>query len=119
MYINFWYPIAASDEVRDDKPLRVELMGLRYVTFRTDDGQAHVLRDVCVHRGGSLGKGWVREGGVVCPYHGWRFGGDGKCQHIPTLSDSKPPARAKVDSYPVKKLHFHWLMIDTQLPVYH
>jgi phenylpropionate dioxygenase-like ring-hydroxylating dioxygenase large terminal subunit len=103
MYINFWYPIAASDEVRDDKPLRVELMGLRYVTFRTDDGQAHVLRDVCVHRGGSLGKGWVREGGVVCPYHGWRFGGDGKCQHIPTLSDSKPPARAKVDSYPVSE----------------
>ncbi|MGI9329675.1 MAG: Rieske 2Fe-2S domain-containing protein [Gammaproteobacteria bacterium] len=103
MYINFWYPIAGSDDVRDDKPLRVELMGLRYVAFRDDDGQAHVLRDVCAHRGGSLGKGWVREGGVVCPYHGWRFGGDGKCQHIPTLPEDKPPARAKVDSYPVEE----------------
>ena len=24
-----------------------------------------------------FGKGWVRENAVVCPYHGWRFAGDG------------------------------------------
>lgn len=100
MYINFWYPVAASDEVREDKPLRVELMNLRYVAFRDASGAARVLRDVCVHRGGSLGKGWVREGQVICPYHGWRFGGDGKCAHIPAMAEDKPPARAKVDSYP-------------------
>ena len=37
----------------------------------------------------------------MCPYHGWRFGGDGLCTHIPTLD--KVPARAKVDSYPVQE----------------
>ena len=103
MYINFWYPVARSDELRNDQPFRTEIMGLRYVAFRDADGQAHVLRDVCPHRGGSLGKGWVRDGAVVCPYHGWRFGGDGKCAHIPTLPADKPPARAKVDSYPVQE----------------
>jgi phenylpropionate dioxygenase-like ring-hydroxylating dioxygenase large terminal subunit len=103
MYINFWYPIARSEDVGADKPFRTQVLGLRFVAFRDDAGQAHVLHDVCIHRGGSLGKGWVRDNSVVCPYHGWRFGSDGKCTQIPTLPDETPPARAKVDSYPVNE----------------
>jgi len=103
MYMNFWYPIAAADDVKSDAPFRTQVLGLRFVAFRTKDGRAHVLSDVCVHRGGSLGKGWVRDDAVVCPYHGWRFGGDGRCTLIPTLPDEAPPARAKVDSYPVQE----------------
>jgi len=103
MYINFWYPIARSEEVSADKPLRVQLLGLPFVTFRDEDGKAHVLSDTCVHRGGSLSAGWVRGGRAVCPYHGWEFGGDGKCRHVPSLVGAKIPARAKVDSYPVQE----------------
>jgi phenylpropionate dioxygenase-like ring-hydroxylating dioxygenase large terminal subunit len=103
MYINFWYPIARSEDVKNDAPFRTQVLGLKFVAFRKDNGAAHVLSDVCVHRGGSLGKGWVRDNTVVCPYHGWRFGGDGKCSLIPTLPDDQPPARAKVDSYPVQE----------------
>jgi phenylpropionate dioxygenase-like ring-hydroxylating dioxygenase large terminal subunit len=103
MYINFWYPIARSEDVKADAPWRTQVLGLRFVAFRDGKGQAHVLSDVCIHRGGSLGKGWVRDEAVVCPYHGWRFGGDGKCTHIPTLGEESPPARAKVDSYPVQE----------------
>ncbi len=104
MYINFWYPIAASDDVKSDEPNRVELLGVKLVTFRDSAGAAHVLSDTCVHRGGSLGKGWVKDGSVVCPYHGWRYGGDGMCTTVPSLGyDAKPPARAKVDSYPVQE----------------
>jgi phenylpropionate dioxygenase-like ring-hydroxylating dioxygenase large terminal subunit len=44
------------------------------------------------------------DGCVACPYHGWRFAGDGKCQLVPSLeAGAKPPARAKVDSYPVQE----------------
>jgi phenylpropionate dioxygenase-like ring-hydroxylating dioxygenase large terminal subunit len=105
MYINFWYPIATSDEVNNKKPFRAQVLGAYFVAFRDDAGGAHVLSDVCIHRGGALGKGWVRDNTVVCPYHGWRFGGDGQCTHIPSLVDEqdKPPARAKVDSYPVQE----------------
>ncbi len=104
MFINFWYPIGTSEEVTNDKPHRAQVLGLRLVAFRDDEGEAHVLSDVCVHRGGSLGKGWVRDNNVVCPYHGWRFAGNGRCTTIPTISeDDKPPARAKVDSYPVEE----------------
>jgi len=62
-----------------------------------------VLADTCIHRGGSLGKGKVKGDCVQCPYHGWEFNGDGVCVKIPTMGDKKPPARAKVDSYPVQE----------------
>jgi len=104
MYINFWYPVAQSDEVKDDEPLRVQILGLYFVAFRDSEGVAHVLSDTCVHRGGSLGKGWVKDGCVICPYHGWEYSGDGKCAKIPTLAeDQTPPARTKVDSYPTQE----------------
>ena len=104
MYINFWYPIARSSEVTADKPLKVTLLTLPFVAFRDTAGQAHVLADTCVHRGGSLGAGRIKDGCVVCPYHGWEFAGSGKCAHVPSLGrDAKLPARAKVDSYPVQE----------------
>lgn len=104
MYINFWYPIAISKEVKADEPLRVEILSLKFVAFRDADGAAHVLSDTCTHRGGSLGKGWVQDSCVICPYHGWRYNGAGKCTTIPSIGyDGKPPPRAKVDSYPVQE----------------
>jgi phenylpropionate dioxygenase-like ring-hydroxylating dioxygenase large terminal subunit len=104
MYINFWYPIAASTDVSNEKPHRTEVLGVKLVAYRDDSGAAHVLADTCVHRGGSLGKGWVRDNCVVCPYHGWRFDKDGQCVGIPTLATGEHiPARAKVDSYPVQE----------------
>ena len=103
MYINFWYPIAKSTDVTTYEPFRAQVLGHHFAAFRDGDGAAHVLSDVCIHRGGALGEGWVRDGTVVCPYHGWQFAGSGQCTHIPTLGDGKPPARAKVDSYPVQE----------------
>jgi phenylpropionate dioxygenase-like ring-hydroxylating dioxygenase large terminal subunit len=103
MYINFWYPVCKADELSEDKPPRVELLSMRFVAFRDAAGAAHVLSDTCVHRGGSLSKGKVVEGCVECPYHGWRFDGAGRCVLIPSLPGQEPPARAKVDSYPVQE----------------
>ena len=104
MYINFWYPVALSEEVKADEPLRVEILSLKFVAFRDADGTPHVLSDTCAHRGGSLGKGWVKDGCVICPYHGWRYNSSGKCTTIPSIGyDGKPPPRAKIDSYPVEE----------------
>ena len=104
MYINFWYPIALSNEVTNEEPREVEIMSLRYVAFRDSEGKAHVLSNTCVHRGGALGRGKINGDQVACPYHGWEFGGDGKCKFLPTNKlDQKPPARAKVDAYPTEE----------------
>ncbi|MBM4197614.1 MAG: aromatic ring-hydroxylating dioxygenase subunit alpha [Gammaproteobacteria bacterium] len=108
MYINFWYPMVRSEDLGPDKPERAKVLGLNFVIFRDSKGQAHVLSDTCVHRGGSLGGPWelgqrprIQGDCVVCPYHGWEFKGDGECTNIPSIGyGKKPPARAKVDAYP-------------------
>jgi phenylpropionate dioxygenase-like ring-hydroxylating dioxygenase large terminal subunit len=104
MYINFWYPVAASEEVTNEKPLRVQILSLYFVAFRDTDGAAHVLSDTCIHRGGALGEGKIKGDCVECPYHGWQYNGAGNCTLIPSQgADEKPPARAKADSYPVQE----------------
>jgi phenylpropionate dioxygenase-like ring-hydroxylating dioxygenase large terminal subunit len=102
MYINFWYPICTTDELNEENPRLVELLGVRLVAFRDESGNAHVLSDTCIHRGGSLSKGKVNGDCVRCPYHGWEYDGSGNCVLIPSMGDKKPPGRAKVDSYPVQ-----------------
>ncbi|CAG2103233.1 unnamed protein product, partial [Medioppia subpectinata] len=50
----------------------------------------------CPHLGANLGVGGhvvtESESGddcIQCPFHGWRFGGDGQCKHIPNLEKSE------------------------------
>ena len=68
MFINFWYPIGLSTEITGDKPFKAQVFGLPFVAFRDTSGAAQVVSDTCVHRGGALHKGLVRDGTVVCPY---------------------------------------------------
>ena len=60
MYINFWYPIAKSEDVVTYEPHRAQVLGQQLVAFRDTERRAHVLSDVCIHRGAALGKGWVK-----------------------------------------------------------
>jgi phenylpropionate dioxygenase-like ring-hydroxylating dioxygenase large terminal subunit len=104
MYINFWYPVAACEDVTNEKPLRVQMLSLYFVAFRDTDGNAHLLSDTCIHRGAALGEGKIDGDCIQCPYHGWQYNGDGQCMSIPSLGENgTPPARAKVDSYPVQE----------------
>lgn len=42
--------------------------------------KVHIIDDTCPHAGGSLASGFIREGVVHCPWHGWPFKlADGKC----------------------------------------
>ncbi len=101
MFINFWYAAARSDQLTDN-PLLVRMLGQDFVLFRDAAGRAACLSNVCVHRGGSLAGGRVREACIECPYHGWRFTADGLCTRIPSLgADARVPVRARVDAYPV------------------
>ena len=103
MYINFWYPAGLSADLTDT-PRKVRMLGLDFVLFRDSGGKAHCLSNTCVHRGGSLSAGVIRDDCIQCPYHGWRFDGQGRCQRIPSLGpDGKFPARTKIDAYPVEE----------------
>jgi len=112
MYINFWYPIVRSEDLAMDTPKKVKVLGVNLVAFRDESGDAAVISDTCVHRGGSLGGAWsagpnvprIQNGCVVCPYHGWEFNKDGDCVNIPSIGyGTATPPRAKVDAYPVQE----------------
>ncbi|WP_321889158.1 aromatic ring-hydroxylating dioxygenase subunit alpha [Paraburkholderia bannensis] len=104
MLKNLWYVVAATADLRDAL-LPVTVLGHRFVAYRDATGAARVLSDICVHRGASLSAGRRVNGEVQCPYHGWRYGGDGVCTHIPAQPDARVPAKARVDGYPVIERH--------------
>lgn len=47
--------------------------GGRAVCLANVDGELAALDNVCPHRLGPLGQGWVEGGAVVCPWHCWAF----------------------------------------------
>ena len=69
MYINFWYPMALSEEL-NEKPFRSVALGQNFALFRDSQGIARCLADTCVHRGGSLSSGKPKGDRIQCPYHG-------------------------------------------------
>lgn len=104
MYINFWYPMATSEELGAEAPVRVRALGQDFVLFRDSQGQAACLSNTCTHRGGSLAGGKIRGDRVQCPYHGWQFDPSGECKKIPSMgADAKIPARTRIDAYPVEE----------------
>lgn len=70
--------------------------------------EAHLLSDICVHRGDSLSAGNQVGDSVNCPYHGWLFGADGICTHIPARPHLRIPAKARIDAYPTLE-RYGWI----------
>ena len=100
MLINLWY-VAEWSKAVQDKPVQVRMLGQNFVLFRDSGGKAHCLSDVCLHRGGALSGGWTKGDCVACPYHGWRYDGEGQVRLVPSEGEAfKPPRRARIDAYP-------------------
>ncbi len=77
------------EDIPEDGGLAVEAGGLELALFRHGDSVA-CLEDSCPHRGAGLSEGRVRDGEVVCPWHGWRFGlADGECSTLPGSMPAK------------------------------
>lgn len=88
-----WYVVAESDDV-DAGPHPVRLLGVDLVLWRTLAGDVVAAPDRCPHREAPLRLGAVRDGCLVCPYHGWTFGDGGRCVEIPSSGPGRavPPA---------------------------
>ncbi len=95
----YWYPIAYRGEVGTE-PYPFRVLGDDYVAWRPEpDAPVHAAVDECPHRSARLSQGWIEDGCLVCPYHGWHFDGDGTCVEIPANGPGVPvPPRAHVQS---------------------
>lgn len=79
---NAWYVACMPDEI-DGKPLGRQICGEHIVFFRGQDGRVTALEDFCPHRGAALSLGFVRDGDLVCGYHGLAVGCDGRTSSMP------------------------------------
>jgi len=101
-YPEGWFPVATSRELKA-KPLRRMLCGIPLVLYRDAASQVVALHDRCPHRHAPLSDGRVVKGEIECPYHGWRFNGEGRCTHI-AFHDGDLPRRF-VPRVPVEERH--------------
>lgn len=105
MMRRYWIPICTSAQIADNDsdPLRVELLGERFVVFRDTDGNVGVLDEFCMHRGVSLGLGRVENGGIRCLFHGWQFATDGTILDTPNNCNPKFRQRMKAPAFPARE----------------
>jgi len=111
-----WYVACRSEDlVRAPRPL--VLFETHYVLFRGPDGAPAALLDRCPHRNVPLSEGSVVAGNLQCPYHGWRFGPDGQCVHIPAFTGSpEAPARRCRGLVARESQGFVWVWADPDTP---
>lgn len=95
-----FYPVAQSDAV-SQRPIARTLGGQALAIFRDDRGRVCALDACCPHRGANLADGQVIDGTLACPYHGWRFAGDGSCVLVPSHPDRPIPARSQARAFAV------------------
>jgi len=96
-----WYCAARTEDVLE-LPVAKTIVNTEMVLFRDAQGQVRSLAAMCAHRGGNLGSGRCVNGTLECPWHGWRYDGEGVCTHIPSIGPSdKIPKAATVPAFPV------------------
>ena len=90
-----WHCLGLVRDLADGSPHSVEAFGTKLVIWQGESGALNVLDAYCRHMGGDLSKGTVQGENVACPFHSWRWGGDGKCQQIPYARRVPPRARTR------------------------
>ena len=97
-----WYPVTFVRDLPKNRPYSFSLYDEPLVLFANEDGKLECLSDRCPHRAAKLSDGQVIDGKLECLYHGWQFGPEGQCLHIPQLPENaKIPANASVRSFKV------------------
>ncbi|SAL26835.1 Rieske (2Fe-2S) domain-containing protein [Caballeronia arvi] len=104
LFRRFWLPALLSEELAEagGEPVRLQLLSERMLAFRDSEGKLGLIDEFCAHRGVSLWFGRNEEGGIRCPYHGWKYDVSGQCIDVP----SEPAAsgycnKIKLKSYPL------------------
>ncbi len=89
-----WVRLCGLDEVpAAGKVMEAEGGGVG-ICLANVKGELLALDNICPHRQGPLGQGWLEGGAVVCPWHSWMF-------NLKT-GESEYPAHTRVDVFPVR-----------------
>jgi phenylpropionate dioxygenase-like ring-hydroxylating dioxygenase large terminal subunit len=101
-----WYVACTTRELRRRRLLPARILDRGIVVFRRSDGSLAALLDQCLHRGTALSGGHISNDCVVCPYHGWRYDGQGRVVQIPSEDGASAVVTQRslrLQSFPVRE----------------
>ena len=92
--VSEWVRLCAVGEApKPSEVMEAEAKGVQ-VCVANVKGRLAALENICPHRGGPLGQGWLEGEGVVCPWHSWTFD--------TRTGQALPPDCGKVNVLPLK-----------------
>ena len=114
-----WYFVASRKELEKVKIVRKTWMGTEIVAWSDENGHVCVAEAYCPHLGSDLGPsvgGRVRDGRLVCPFHGFEYDTSGQCVATPFAPAPKAARLRVFESHELAGLVFAWWGIGGRLP---
>ena len=99
-----WYFIATRETLLKEKLIEKTWMGEEIVAWCDDQGRVCVADAYCPHLGSHMGPsvgGSLRDGCLVCPFHGFTFDTTGQCVATPNAA---APKAAKLKLYETREI---------------
>ena len=91
------FKVAEAGEIADGGTKIINMVGWTIALFRIKN-EYFAIANACLHRGGPLGEGEVRDYEVTCPWHGWKYNLlDGSFSMIPTLKVKTFKVKATIE----------------------
>ncbi|HEY7354771.1 MAG TPA: Rieske (2Fe-2S) protein [Terriglobales bacterium] len=69
-------------------------LGDKLICVANVGGTITAMDNVCLHMGGPLGQGYVEDGKIICPWHGWEYD--------PNTGELGDDPNSKLAVYPIK-----------------
>ena len=111
--LDHWHPVYPSRKLRR-KPVGIQLAGRQICLFRTENGTAAAVDDVCPHRRLKRSYGEVIGDRIQCKYHGWTFDGCGRGE-----SPGTPKLTTCTESFAVQEAHdYLWIKSRHSTPIF-
>ncbi len=109
-----WYVVAEARELNPKRPHALRRFGLDWVVWMDQSGNWVMQEDRCPHRSARLSDGKVKNGCIECPFHGFQFNSQGKCNLAPELGRDAPGLKVRTESLVLKE---GFLWVNRGMPV--
>jgi nitrite reductase/ring-hydroxylating ferredoxin subunit len=67
-----WWVVCQRSDIPEDRGWPVRVAGHSIAIFQVD-GTPLAVENTCLHVGNPIDDGFVEDGCVSCPWHGWRY----------------------------------------------